>query len=80
MRIVVPALAGLLIGTGVARLPQWLELWVMIPVCLGVVIWAIRSLRQIRLMERECRDLMRALDRQECLCAGMLRVQAWRRD
>jgi len=35
----------------------------MIPVSLGVVIWSIRSVRQIRLMERECRAL-RELDRQ----------------
>jgi len=36
----------------------------MIPVSLGVVIWSIRSIRQIRLMERECRALLRELDRQ----------------
>ena len=45
-------------------IPQWLAPWVMIPVSLGVVIWSIRSIRQIRLVERECRALLRELDRQ----------------
>jgi hypothetical protein len=37
---------------------------VIIPVSLGVII---RSVRQTRLMERECRDLLREFDRQGAL-------------
>jgi hypothetical protein len=57
-RVMVPVLADGLIGVWLG-LPQWLEVPVLILGSVAILGWSVRTLREIRAMERECEALLR---------------------